>query len=108
MPRDREKEMAKEWAKSFYNSKAWRNCRREVLRRDLYTCHDCYGRAQEIHHIIELTPENITDETIALNPDNLMSLCHDCHNKRTAGDIGDITEGYCFDEEGMVIRISPR
>lgn len=106
-PRDREKEMAKEWAKSFYNSSQWKVARGIALRRDYFTCQLCDSRAEEVHHVIELTPENIHDINIALNPDNLMSLCHDCHTKRTAGDIGDITEGYCFDENGMVVPTSP-
>ena len=100
--------MAKEWAKQFYNSGEWKVARGIALRRDHFTCQYCEGRAEEIHHIIELTPENINDPNIALNPDNLMSLCHNCHTKITQGSAGDIQEGYIFDEDGMVIRISPR
>jgi len=74
------------------------------LRRDLYTCAYCSSRAEEVHHIIELTPENISDPTITLNPDNLISLCHNCHTKETKGYDGDIIKGYCFDENGQVIR----
>jgi 5-methylcytosine-specific restriction enzyme A len=93
--------MAKPWAKAFYRSGLWQAVRREVLRRDHYTCQDCEGRAEEVHHIIELTPENVHDRMIALNPDNLMSLCHDCHTKRTHSE-GDVTDGYRFDEDGQV------
>lgn len=75
-----------------------------MLRRDLYTCVYCYARAEEVHHVIELTPDNINDISIALNPDNLISLCHDCHTKITQGFTGDIQEGYYFDDEGQVIR----
>lgn len=32
------------------------------------------------HHKIELTLDNIDDVNIALNPDNIEVLCHDCHN----------------------------
>ena len=96
--------MAKEWAIRFYSSKAWKDCRKEVLRRDLYTCAYCYSRAEEVHHIIELTPTNIDDNSIALNPDNLISLCHDCHTKITKGSTGDIIEGYAFADDGQVIR----
>ena len=100
--------MAKEWARQFYNSKAWRETRKQILRRDLYTCAYCYDRAEEVHHIIELTPGNINDTNITLNPDNLLSLCHNCHTKITQGSAGDIQEGYIFDEDGMVIRRSPQ
>jgi 5-methylcytosine-specific restriction endonuclease McrA len=95
--------MAKEFAIAFYNSKAWKAVRREVLRRDLYTCAYCYARAEEVHHKKELTPENINDPMIALNPDNLISLCHDCHQKVTKG-ISNVREGYYFDDEGQVIK----
>lgn len=97
--------MAKSWARQFYNSKAWRDCRKQVLRRDLYSCAYCYARAEEVHHIIELTPDNINEISIALNPDNLISLCHDCHAKITKGFTGDIQEGYVFDDEGNVVRV---
>ena len=96
--------MAKEYAKAFYNSKLWRECRRQVLRRDMYTCAHCYARASEVHHVIELMPENINDINIALNPDNLISLCHDCHTKITKGFTGDIQEGFIFNDEGQVIK----
>lgn len=96
--------MAKVWAKSFYDSRAWKDCRRAVLRRDLFTCRDCSARASEVHHIIELTPENIADQSIALNPDNLISLCHSCHDKITRGVTGDLPEEYIFDDNGNVIK----
>lgn len=96
--------MAKDYSRAFYNSKAWKECRKQVLRRDLYTCAYCYGRASEVHHVIELTPQNINDMSIALNPDNLLSLCHSCHDKITKGYTGDIQEGYVFDDDGQVIR----
>lgn len=96
--------MAKQWAKAFYNSKAWRGTRAYVLNRDRYTCAYCYGRAEEVHHVIELTPTNIGDVNISLNPDNLISLCGECHKKITKG-AGDIKEGYVFDEEGQAIKL---
>lgn len=99
--------MAKDFAKSFYSSKLWQDCRKEVLRRDLYTCAHCYARAQEVHHVIELTPDNIDDMNIALNPDNLVSLCHSCHDKITKGFTGDIQDGYVFSDDGNVIPAHP-
>ena len=100
-------DVAKEWAKAFYNSMAWQQVRREVLRRDRYTCCRCASRAEEVHHIIELMPENINDPSIALNPKNLESLCHDCHTKETKGCDGDVVQGYYFDENGLVVRQQP-
>jgi 5-methylcytosine-specific restriction endonuclease McrA len=96
--------MAQAFARSFYASKAWQSVRREVMRRDLFTCRDCYSRAAEVHHVVELTPNNIDDPMIALNPDNLVALCRDCHAKITHGFTGDVAEGYMFDDEGNVIK----
>ena len=87
--------MAKEWAKSFYKSRAWRQLRAEILRRDMFTCEECGARATEVHHEIELTPGNIDDPAIALNPKLLHSLCHDCHTAITQGN-SDCAEGYFF------------
>lgn len=79
------------------------------MRRDRYTCRYCDKRAEEVHHVIELTPENINDQSIALNPDNLLSMCHNCHTKTTKGDTGDVDEGFYFDDDGQVVRgVSPR
>lgn len=97
--------MAKDWAKQLYNSKAWKECRKQVLRRDMYTCAYCHSRAEEVHHVISLTPSNINNIYISLNPDNLISLCHDCHTKITQGYTGDINDGYVFDENGNVVLI---
>ena len=96
--------MAQEFAKAFYHSRQWIMARKQALSRDHYTCQLCDGRAEEIHHIIPLTPANITDYNISLNINNLQSLCHNCHNKITKGYTGDIVEGYCFDDNGDVVK----
>lgn len=51
--------------------------------RDKYLCQrdGCYNPAEEVHHIKELTPENINDVNISLNLDNLICLCYECHKK---------------------------
>lgn len=95
--------MAKDFSAKFYQSKAWQQVRQQVLRRDMFTCQHCESRrATEVHHIVELTPDNINDDEIALNPDNLISLCWWCHNKVTKGST-DVIEGYVFDENGFVV-----
>lgn len=71
--------MARDFAKAFYNSKEWQKCRDYVLRRDNYLCVRCGNPAEEVHHKKHLTPKNITDVSISLNPDNLICLCRDCH-----------------------------
>lgn len=52
-----------------------------------FQCAECGGRylqdsAQLIgHHIKELTPANIQDANIALNPANIKIICRRCHDK---------------------------
>ena len=69
--------------KKFYRSHAWKRKRAVILRRDGYQCQDCkkYGKSTEavtVHHIqhLEDHPE------LALQNDNLISLCTACHNRR--------------------------
>jgi 5-methylcytosine-specific restriction endonuclease McrA len=98
--------MAKEWAKQFYHSKAWLKVRKLVMIRDYYTCVHCGEAASIVHHIEELSPENINDPLISLNMDNLESVCHDCHN-----DIHDMCktqstqDGFKFDSNGDIIEV---
>lgn len=90
--------------KQLYNSKVWKDTRQQVLRRDLFTCRDCHSRASEVHHIKPLTPENIDNWDISLNPNNLISLCKKCHSKITDGYTGDIQGDYIFNENGEVVK----
>lgn len=96
----------KEWAVEFYSSGAWKAAREQAKRRDHYLCVDCLreGRitpAEEVHHIIALTPYNITDPRISLNLNNLKSLCRECHKRY---DPKRIPKRYKVDEFGRVIE----
>ena len=91
--------MAAEFSKDFYASPQWRTLRRIILKRDKYCCRDCQGRASEVHHTVVLTPQNINDKHIALNPKLLVSLCHDCHTRITK----EVEEDYYFDSTGQLI-----
>lgn len=74
--------MAREFAKAFYNSSLWKDTvRPAMLKRDRYMCQSkgCYNPAEEVHHIIHLTEENINNPNITVNPKNLISLCGECH-----------------------------
>lgn len=71
---------------NFYKLAAWKKVRNEVRAERKGLCEEClkhgiYRAADVVHHIKPITPANITDPTITLNKDNLMLLCHDCHNK---------------------------
>ena len=107
--------MARDFAKAFYHSKEWERVRTFVLMRDRYVCRICGRPAQEVHHKIHLSPANIWDTTITLNPENLISLCKDCHfeqhtkdkeaGKRRAHGLseGDCAEGFHFDASGQLV-----
>ena len=93
-----------EWARSFYSSKAWKAVREQAKRRDHYLCVDCLraGKitaAEEVHHIVPLTPDNINDPMITLRLDNLKSLCKDCHSKYSPKRV---PRRYIVDEYGRV------
>jgi 5-methylcytosine-specific restriction protein A len=92
--------MAKDWAKPFYASTAWRRQRVAALKRDAFTCQRCGFRANEVHHKIELTEKNITDPGVTLALSNLESLCRDCHAQETLRGT-EIADGYFFDDHGQ-------
>ena len=100
--------MAKEYARSFYNSKAWKNCRMEVFKRDFGLCVRCGKGGQEVHHIQHITPVNINDPNITLNHDNLITLCKDCHHREHErnqfGGQHVVEEGLMFDESGQLVE----
>ena len=77
--------MAKEYAKAFYNSKAWRKCRDNYMRSVGCLCERClakgqYTPAKIVHHLTYITPDNIDDPNITLNFNNLEALCWECHD----------------------------
>lgn len=79
-----------EFAEKFYKGKAWQKCRAYVWSRDRGLCVDCMRRglirpAVEVHHVEPLTPANINDPAVSLNPANLVSLCRECHKARHNG-----------------------
>lgn len=101
--------MAREFAKSFYNSKEWKKCRELIMIRDSYLCVLCNKPAQEVHHKKHITPNNINNPAITLNPENLISLCGDCHKKIHAGEQTNQQESILplisFDEDGNPVIV---
>ena len=79
--------MAQPWAKSFYNSKEWRALRERLIVESNFLCAECgdsylQNSSQLVgHHITELTPANVVDANVALNPDNIKIICRRCHDK---------------------------
>ena len=86
--------MAREFSKAFYHSKQWQQVREYVLMRDSYLCRICGQPAEEVHHKIHLTPENVTDINVCLNWDNLELLCRECHAEEHADDMEGGREAY--------------
>lgn len=107
--------MAREFAKAFYNSGAWKRCRKSYIsyRKTVdggmcETCHEVPGYI--VHHKEELTPDNINDPEITLNFKNLKYDCQVCHNQENGRGSGNKIEGmveYIFDPEGNPVPIPP-
>lgn len=73
--------MAREFAKKFYNSAAWKKTSKAYAASVFFLCEKCGKPGYIVHHKVHLTPKNINNPEIALGWDNLMYLCLDCHNK---------------------------
>ena len=97
----------REFAREFYSSQAWRDCRDSFKKSKRGLCERClekgiYNAGDAVHHKIHLTPQNITDPNITLSWDNLMLLCADCH-----AEIHKRQKRYKFDECGHCVVNSP-
>lgn len=99
--------MAKDYAKSFYNSKNWIECRNSFMQSKHYICERCGGVAHIVHHKKHITPKNISNFNITLNWNNLKALCIDCHNSEH-GKCRATINGVSFDSNGDLIYIPPR
>ena len=105
------------FARPFYKRKAWQDVRKVVLDRSHGLCELCMERgelkpADVVHHTVPLTPENVGDPDISLNPDRLMALCDECHTKEHQRlGIGAMNGEKAeeprvgFDSEGNVVRL---
>lgn len=102
--------VAKEFAKKFYNSKAWKECRQSFIAYritiDGGMCEHCKDKLGYIvDHKEELTPENINNPDVTLNHNNFQYLCLVCHNRKTFGINQEVVrEGLMFDSNGDLIR----
>jgi len=96
--------------KEFYHSSAWQKVRLLILERDLYLCQKCLENmkitpAGVVHHIEELTPDNL--ERCGLDLNNLVSWCRDCHEKHH-GRMNEDDNEYTFDADGNIIPLYAR
>ena len=104
--------MARPFAEKFYASKEWQNCRRSYIANVHGLCERCLARdivkpGKILHHIIELSPDNINDPDITLNHSNLEFVCQECHNEELRKEKEVTRDGLTFDENGDLIQISP-
>ena len=92
----------KDYARSFYKSKAWKETRAAYMSSKHYICERCGGMAKICHHREYITPENINDPNITLNWSNLCALCMDCHAKEhSSAEV--CAEGLSFNSKGELI-----
>lgn len=101
----------REFAKTFYSSKAWQRCRAAYAESKGNLCERCLAKGlivpgEIVHHKIHLTEKNVSDPMVALNWDNLALLCRECH----AQEHGEETYGkkqkrYIVGDNGEVVGI---
>lgn len=103
--------MAREFAKAFYKSKQWQQCRRAYIAKrrllDGGLCETCHLEPGYIvHHKIVLTPENIQDPEVALNPRYLAYECKACHDLHEGHGVGHGRPALCgFDFNGEPVDL---
>lgn len=108
--------MAREFAKKFYRSDAWRRTREAYYKYQCGICERCGAAGDIVHHKKYLTPQNINDPHVALDFKNLELLCQDCHNKEHFEKTNEVPQKkefnprikrYSFTKSGEVIPPTP-
>ena len=101
--------MARDYAKQFYSSKAWQDCRNRYASQARHLCENCMAKGiirpgEIVHHKIPITADNIEHPEITLEFTNLMLLCRDCHAEMHKPYGG---RRYHFDSLGNLILNTP-
>jgi len=96
--------MSKAYARKFYNSAAWKKCRKSYFDYRHGLCERCQAPGKIVHHKTYITPRNINDTNITLNWNNLELVCQDCHNKEHHEKYSVTKPGLKFDENGRLVR----
>lgn len=96
--------MARDFAQGFYRSQAWRDCRESYIKKCGGLCEDClkdglYNAGKVVHHIVPLTPQNISNPNISLSFSNLRFVCQDCHAKEHKK-----KQRYTWDANGNILE----
>ena len=98
--------MARDFAKGFYKSKAWKECRAAYAKAARGLCERClskgiYRAGEIVHHVEHISPDNIQDPKVLLDWNNLQLVCRECHAElHPKGREG---RRYQLDELGRVI-----
>ena len=95
----------REFAERFYKSKAWQHNRDRYAESVRGLCEDCLAKGvltpgQIVHHLVELTPENINDPTVTLAWENLRLVCRDHHKQYHRPNR---QRRYCTDQSGRIV-----
>ena len=93
----------REFAKAFYKSAAWKQCRTAYAKAAGGLCERClskglYAPGEIVHHKTALTPDNIGNPAIALSWDNLELVCRNCH-----AELHGVVRRYQVDGMGRVL-----
>jgi len=69
-------------ATAFYNSPAWRSLSKLKLARDPF-CEICRGRGEFVKATCVDHVKEMRDDGVALDIENLQSLCQSCHSRKS-------------------------
>ena len=89
---------------AFYKSKRWTKARAAYLETQHHVCERCGAPATIVHHKTYITPENVTDPSVTLTPENFEALCQECHNREHFG-TGCTAPGLTFGSNGELRRL---
>lgn len=96
--------MAKDYAKSFYNSTEWKKARKSYIELKFGICERCgEPNSKLVHHKKYINEQNINNPEITLDFNNFELLCDDCHNREHKEKYSSTDWGLEFDENGFVI-----
>lgn len=104
--------------KDFYNSKVWKQVRKNIWLKQNCLCANCgkpvyvdgiseyipkgNRRMGIVHHINELNDSNVYDDDTTINETNLIGLCKECHELEHHKSIS-TRKDYIFDENGNLV-----
>lgn len=104
----------KDFAKKFYHSKKWQDCRNAYIsernKTDGGLCEECKeAPGYIVHHRVLLNEHNIDNTEITLNFKNLKFVCKNCHDKEEIHPFGNNKASRCvFTADGGVFQAPPQ